>query len=91
MAKHPSHTTLYTPWTTTSVTLARNSSVHAGIHLHMPTLRSSEVEILNFLKLPYNAQGNGRFATVSQGHIRISDISQRKGVFITAGHTPCTV
>ena len=42
--------TLYTPRTTPSgVTVARNSSVHARIHLPMPKVHNSEVEILNIL------------------------------------------
>ena len=40
-------TTSYIP----SVTVARNSSEHARIHLCMPTVRWLEEEILNILKL----------------------------------------
>ena len=39
-------TTLNTLWTTPSVTIARNSSVHARIHLRMLTVPNSEAEIL---------------------------------------------
>ena len=53
--------------------LARNASVHARIRLCMTTVLNSEVEILNILKLPGNAQSNGCFATVSQGHIQTLD------------------
>ena len=41
-------TTLYTPWATPSVTIARNSYVHARNHLRMLTLPNLEAEILNF-------------------------------------------
>ena len=44
-------TTLCTPWITPSVTIARNSSVHARIRLHIPTVSNTEAEILNILKL----------------------------------------
>ena len=43
-------TNLYTLWTTPSVTIVRNSSVHAHIHSHMLTMRWSVAEILNRLK-----------------------------------------
>ena len=66
-------TTLYTPWTTPSVTVARNSYMHAQNRPCMPTVHKSEVEILNVLKLPQDVQGNGRFATVSQGRLQTSD------------------
>ena len=39
--------TLYTLWTTASVTTAINSSVHARIHLCMPTAPNSKMEISN--------------------------------------------
>ena len=45
-------TALYTPWTTPSVTVTRNSSVHARNCLYMLTVPNSEAEILNILKLP---------------------------------------
>ena len=45
-------TTLYTLWTTTSDTIARNSSEHTGMRLCMPTVPNSEAEILNNLKHP---------------------------------------
>ena len=45
-------TTLYTPWTTPSVTMARNSYAHAWNHLRMLTVPNSEAEILNILKHP---------------------------------------
>ena len=61
----------------------------------MLTLPTSEAEILNILKLPQDAQDNGRFNTVSQGRIQTSDSSWRTGAFyqmpITAGRTTCSV
>ena len=45
-------TTLHTPWTAASVTVARNSSVHAHIRMRRPMVPNSEAEVLNFLKLP---------------------------------------
>ena len=45
-------TTLYTPWTTPSVTIARNSSTHAHIGLCIPMVPNFEGEIFNILKLP---------------------------------------
>ena len=36
-------TTLYTLWTTPSVTIARNSYAHACIHLLMPTVLKAEI------------------------------------------------
>ena len=42
-------TTLYAPWTTPSVTVARNLYVHACIHLHMLTVLNSVAEILIIL------------------------------------------
>ena len=49
--KHEQVTTLYTPGTTSSVTIARNSSVHAQIDLRMLTVPDSKAEILYILKL----------------------------------------
>ena len=43
-------TTLYTPCTTPSVTIARNSSARAHIRLHMSTVPNSEAERLSILK-----------------------------------------
>ena len=40
-------TTFYTPWTTPSVTIGRNSSPHARIRLRMPMVPNSEAKILN--------------------------------------------
>ena len=60
---------LYTLSTIPSVTVAKNSSVHARIHLRMLTVRNSEAEILNSLKLQWNMQSNGHFATVSQVYV----------------------
>ena len=34
---------------------------------------NSEAEILNIVKLPWDSQGNGHFATVSQGAIQTLD------------------
>ena len=62
-------TTLCTPWITLSVPIARNPSAHASIYLHMPKVQSLEAEILNILKLSWNAQGSGPIATVLQGSI----------------------
>ena len=36
-------------------------------------VQNSEVEVLNILKLPQHAQGNGHFGTVSQGNIPTLD------------------
>ena len=52
-------TTLYTLWTTPSVTIARNSSAHAGICLCMITVANSEVQILNIYNFLQDAQGLG--------------------------------
>ena len=41
----------------------------------------SEVEILNISKLPQDTQGNGRFATDSQGCKQTSDGDPRTGMF----------
>ena len=68
-SKYDRVTTLYTP----SVTVARNSSAHASIHLRIPIVPNLEEEILNILKLPYNIQCNGHFVTVSQNGIQTSD------------------
>ena len=45
-------TTLYTPCTTPSATIATDLSVYTCIRLHMLMVRLSEVEILNILKHP---------------------------------------
>ena len=58
---------------TASGIAARISSAHAHIGLCMLTVTDSEVVILNILKPPWDAQGNGRFTTVSQGHILTLD------------------
>ena len=52
-------TTLDTLWTRPSDTVARNSSAHAHVRLHMLTVPNSETEILSILKIPWNVQGNG--------------------------------
>ena len=44
-------TIFYTPWTTASVCIARRSPGFAHIHLCMPMVRNSEVEILNIFQL----------------------------------------
>ena len=42
---------------------------------------NSEAEILNFWKQPWDSQGSGRFPTVSQGAIGISDGNWKDGHF----------
>ena len=78
-------TTLYTPWITPSVTIARNSSVHTHIHLYMLTVRWSKVEILSILKLPWDAERLGRWATSSQV------CKQTTGTFYQLRITACSV
>ena len=76
-------------------TIVRNSYTHAQNHLYMLTVQDSEAEILNFLNLPWGAQGKGWFATDSQGCIQRSDSDSRTGTFhqtqVTAGDTACNV
>ena len=59
----------------------------------MLTVRISEAEISNILKLRYDLQGNGRFTTDSQGHIQTSDGDPRTfhQTGITAGDTTWSV
>ena len=59
----------------------------------MPKVLKSEAEILNSLKLSKDSQGNGQFATDSQGLKRMSDGNPRTGTFhqITVGDTACNV
>ena len=77
------------------VTVVRNAYAHAQNRLRMLTVPKSEAEILNALKLPYCVQGNGRFATDSQGRIQTSDRDPRTGTlhqtWVTAGETTCNV
>ena len=84
--------TLYTPWTTPAVTVARNSSAHACIRLGMPKVSSSEAEILNF---PQDAQGLGWWASDLQVCKWTSGDGPRTETFYrmrpTAGDTTCTV
>ena len=47
----------------------------------MPTVLKSEEEFLNSLKLPQDSQGNLRFTTDLQGHIRTSDGDLRTETF----------
>ena len=58
-------------------------------------LKPSEAEILDISLLPWDAQGMGWQATVSQVHIQISDTSGRTGAFclmpITADYTACSM
>ena len=49
--KHDRVTTVYTPWTTPSVTVARNLSVRVHFSLCTPMVPRSEAEILNISKL----------------------------------------
>ena len=53
--------------TTPSVTIERNSSVYSRICLCM--LTGTKVRGGNILKCLQNSQGDGRFATMSQGYI----------------------
>ena len=61
----------------------------------MLTVPKSEAETLNILKLWPDSQGNGRFATDSQGHIRMSDGDLRAETFpqtwANTGDTACRV
>ena len=56
---------------------------------------NSEAEILNILKNPQDAQGNGRFATDLQVCRQMSDGDPRTGMFhqtwVTTGDTSCSV
>ena len=74
-------TTLYTLWTKPPVTIARNLSVHAHFLLSMLMVPKSEAEILNILKLPSDAQGNGQSATDSQVCKQASDSDPRTRTF----------
>ena len=62
--------------------------VKSSVDAHGSEIRG---KILNGLKLPYNMQGNGWFATDSQGPIRMSDDDPRSGTFhqmqVTVGDT----
>ena len=61
----------------------------------MLTVPKSEVEIVNSLKLSYCMQGNGQFATDSQGRLWTSDGGPRTGMFHqtwpTVANTTCNV
>ena len=63
--------------------------------LRMLTVPRSEAENSNVLKLWWDSQGNGRFATDSQGHLQMSDGDPRTVPFspnvVTAGDTACSV
>ena len=58
------------PWTTPSVTVVRNSYVHAQNCLRMLTVSKSEAETGNFWKQPWD----------SQDHIRTSDSDLKPGM-----------
>ena len=74
---------------------SRKSYAHARNRLRMLTVPKSEAEILNSLKLPEDLQGNGQFATDSQGCLQTSDEDPRTGTFpqmrSTMGDTTCSV
>ena len=54
-----------------SVTVARNSYVHARIHLHMLTVPNSEVEILNILtrKVMLHSDGNSQVVRTTREYV----------------------
>ena len=68
--------------------------IYACIHLHMPTVRKSDVEILNIVERPLDAHSNGCSNTVSQG-IRTLDSRCKTGAFhrtpLTTGYTACSL
>ena len=74
------HNLIY-PGTTPSVTITRKSSGHARNCLYMLKVQNSDMEILNILKLPWDAQGNGWCTTDSQVCKRMSDSDPRTGIF----------
>ena len=61
----------------------------------MLTVLKSEAEIINFWKQPRYLQGNGHFATDSQGQIQTSEGDPRRGTFhqmqVTMGNTTYSV
>ena len=81
--------TLYTQWTTPSVSAARYSSTHTRIHLDTFMVTNSEAGILDFLK------GFGWWATDSKVCKQMTYSYPQTRMFYqtwpTAGHTACSV
>ena len=78
---------VYTPWTTLSVTVARNSSAYARIHLRMLTIPNLEIK--------HFKTSIGWLATALQVCKQRSGGNSRSGTFhqmrVTTGDTACSV